>query len=288
MPGQLLISERLYEALLYLYPKKFRAAYGRPMCLTFRDACRAAVRQNGTSGLIAVWFPTLLDLFKSALEERARHGELTMSKTRLIALAGPLTILVGSVWLVASLSDLVRLTGLVEGERIWDLFLAVWALAFFLSFVPMFFALAGTRLRFHPSAGVLGRLGLAVSVAGGAGVIVAVLANLLLGGLAPVVNQLSWANYAAVISFMSIRIGFILFGMDALRNKPLPRWNLLPLLLGLTVVLGLPFEWFGVPGLLPVPWFTPSLHSTLTGTCWVLLGVALMDPGREPQPTAVA
>jgi len=89
MRGELLVSERLYRALLYLYPKKFRAAYGQQMRLTFRDACRVAYRQNGAGGLLALWLPTLLDLFKSALEERARQGEITMSKARLIALAGP-------------------------------------------------------------------------------------------------------------------------------------------------------------------------------------------------------
>ena len=96
--GQLLVSERLYMTLLYLYPKQFRAAYGQHMRLTFRDACRAAYRQNGAGGLLALWLPTLLDLFKSALEERARQGAITMSKVRLTALAGPLTILVGSMW----------------------------------------------------------------------------------------------------------------------------------------------------------------------------------------------
>ncbi len=44
MRGGLLVSERLYGALLYLYPEKFRAAYGQQMRLTFRDACRVAYR----------------------------------------------------------------------------------------------------------------------------------------------------------------------------------------------------------------------------------------------------
>jgi hypothetical protein len=92
-----LISERLYAALLCLYPAPFRAAYSQQMRLTFRDACRAAYRRNGAGGLLALWLPTLLDLFKSALEARARQGEITMSKERLIVLAGPLTIVVGAL-----------------------------------------------------------------------------------------------------------------------------------------------------------------------------------------------
>ena len=119
MRGELLVSERLYGALLYLYPKKFRAAYGQQMRLTFRDACRVAYRRNGAGGLLALWLPTLLDLFKSALEERARQGEITMSKARLIALAGPLTILVGALWVVASLGDFAFQNGLAGDETFW-------------------------------------------------------------------------------------------------------------------------------------------------------------------------
>ena len=205
-----------------------------------------------------------------------------MSKTRLIALAGPLTILVGAMWVVASIGAFAFQTGLARDEA----FVGFLAIPFFFSFVPMLFALIGTRLRFHPSAGGLGQLGLALSVAGCAGVIVSVLANILLGGGAPEVDQRPWVNYAAVVCFLSIRIGYILFGVDALRYTLLPRWNLLPLLLGATVVLSLPFDWFGVPAFLPPQWATPFLHFALTGACWVLLGIALMDPRREPQPTA--
>ena len=285
MPGRLRFSEWLYAALLHLYPKKFRAAYSQQMRLTFRDACQAAYHQNGIGGLLALWFPTLIDLFKSALEERARQGEIIMPRERLIALAGPLTFLVGAVWLVPYIGDLVLRIGPARPERFWDMFLAIWSLAFFVSFVPLLFALLGTRLRFHPSAGTLGRLGLALSMAGCAGLLGSILANLLLSGVAQQNGQPTWVNYAAVVGLLSLMIGYILFGLDALRYKLLPRWNVLPLLLGLTnVVFSLVLDWFGVPALLPLPWVTPFLHSAITGTCWVLMGIALMDPRREPQP----
>ena len=286
MQVELLISERLYSALLNLYPPTFRAMYGQQMRLTFRDACRVAYRQGGTLGLLALWIPTLFDLLKSALEERGRQGEIIMFKERLIALAGPLTILVGSMWVVVSLSDFLLRIGLGGDEKFWDLFVAFLSLPFFLSFVPLLFALIGTGLRYHQAAGVPGKVGLALSVAGCAGVIVAVLANLLLGSVAPEVGQPSWLNYAAVVCLLSIRIGYILFGVDALRYRLLPRWNLLPLLLGSTVVLSFGFEWFGVPAFLPSQWAIPFLHFALTGVCWVLLGMAMMDQSREPQPTA--
>ena len=281
MPGKLLFSERLYGALLYLYPKDFRQTYGQQMRQTFRDACRVTYRRNGASGLLALWLPTLLDLIKSALEAWARQGELTMVKARLIALAGPLTLLVGGIWLLTAPGHLVFQTGLVSDEEL----LGIVSIPFFLSFVPLLFALIGTRLRFHPSAGGLGRLGLALSVAGGAGVIVAVLASIVLGGIAPEVAPGVWVNYAAMICALSIRLGYILFGVDALRLRLLPRWNVLPLLVGLTVVLSLPMYWFGVPAILPPQWANTFLLFAVTGACWVLLGMVMMDKKPAPQPT---
>jgi hypothetical protein len=252
------------------------------MRLTFRDACRVAYHRNGAGGLLALWLPTLFDLFKSALEERAHQGEITMSKARLIAWAGPLTIVVGALWLATSIGNFAFQTGLARDEGL----LGFVILPFLLSFVPLLFAVIGTRLRFHPSAGSLGRLGLALSVAGGLGVIVSVLASILLGGAAPEAAPGLWVNYAAVVSFLSIRIGYILFGVETLRYRLLPRWNVLPLLVGATSVLSLPFEWFGVPAFLPLPGVTPFLHFAISGAGWVLLGIALMDPRRVPQPTA--
>ena len=205
-----------------------------------------------------------------------------MSKARLIALAGSLTILVGAMWVVASIGDFAFRIGLVRDEA----FLGFIFIPFFLSFIPLLLALIGTRLRFHQAASVLGRLGLALSVAGGAGVIVFFLAGILSGMLPPEAVQYSWLNYAGVVSFLSIRIGYILFGVDALRYRLLPRWNLLPSLVGFTVVLSLPLDWFGVPAFLPSQLASPFLHFFTSGACWVLLGIALMDPRREPQPTA--
>jgi len=55
-----------------------------------------------------------------------------------------------------------------------------------LSFFLLLFALMGIRLRFHSSAGIPGRMGLALSVLGAAGVIVSMLARLVLDMAAPV------------------------------------------------------------------------------------------------------
>lgn len=90
----------------------------------------------------------LPDLFKPALEERVRQGEITMSKTRVTALAGPLMVLVGAIWLLEMAGSLLLRILQVGEERFWDLFLTAWATAFVLSFIPLLFALVGNSTAF--------------------------------------------------------------------------------------------------------------------------------------------
>lgn len=284
MQGKHRMSERLYAALLILYSKKFRVAYGQQMCLTFRDACRVAHHRNGMGGLLALWLATLLDLFKSALEERARQGEITMSKERLTALAGPLTIVVGALTLVGPISDLVQLVRPPYTEALWEFFhfrLATLSLAVMLP------AFIGTWLRYKESAGGLGRLGLILNVAGCVTFCLALSADFLLDVL-QLLEHPTGPNYAMAASIVSILIGHILFGIDALRYKLLHRWNAMPLLVGLLfLLLTVPklFVESDSPAYFTLEITIATLQSATIGLCWVLMGVAMMDQRREPQPT---
>jgi hypothetical protein len=286
MRGELLISERLYAALLILYPRRFRAAYGKQMRLTFRDACRVAYQRNGTIGLLAFWLLTLLDLIKSALAERVRQGEITLSKTRLIALAGPLTLLVGAMWVVASIGEVVLLVGPSYVDTFWDHF---YFFPIFLSFILMLPAFILTRLRYHLAAAAPGRLGLNLSIAGCAGTWLFVLSSILIDMVAPALDDGGWPDYVISACVLAIMIGHMLFGMDALRNRLLPRWNVMPLLVGLPTTLLI------VPSLIIESNIHSDFQSVLTtaflrfaftGAGWVLQGIALMEPRRELQPTA--
>jgi hypothetical protein len=280
------ISEQLYGALLYLYPKKFRAAYGQQMCLTFRDACRVAYHQNGVGGLLALWLPTLVDLLKSALEERARQGEIIMSKERLMELAGPLTIVVGALMLVGPISDLVQLVRPPYTEALWEFFHFRTATVSLAVMLPAFI---GTWLRYKESAGGLGRLGLILNVAGCVTFCLALSADFLLDVL-QLLEHPTGPNYAMAASIVSILIGHVLFGIDALRYKLLPRWNAMPLLVGLTIpllgVLSAIIESALRIDRYQVELTIAPLQSSITGVSWVLMGVAMMGQSREPQPTA--
>lgn len=62
------LSERLYKALLYLYPSEFRQAYGTDMLQVFRDMHHDQ-QAHGVSGWIRLWGCILIDLFPSVFKE---------------------------------------------------------------------------------------------------------------------------------------------------------------------------------------------------------------------------
>jgi len=89
---------------------------------------------------------------------------------------------------------------------------------------------------------------------------------------------------------MSILIGHVLFGIDALRYKLLPRWNAMPLLVGLTTpllgVLSVIMESALRIDRYQVERTIAPLQSSITGMCWVLMGIAMM--GQRQAHEAVA
>ena len=72
-------------------------------------------------------------------------------------------------------------------------------------------------------------------------------------------------------------------GVDALRNKLLPRWNVMPLLVGLSPLLLLVPKLFvesNSPVYFALELTIASLQSATVGLCWVLMGIAMM--GQRP------
>jgi hypothetical protein len=65
-------SERLYSALLSLYPLEFRLRFGPEMAQVFRDCCHDALQKGEVAILAAFLLQTLRDLCASAFRERSR------------------------------------------------------------------------------------------------------------------------------------------------------------------------------------------------------------------------
>jgi hypothetical protein len=82
------LSERVYGALLHLYPAGFRARYRAEMVVLFGDQLRDAEAGRGTGGVAATWIRTLIDLARSAVGEHMRrdgtvaHSLATFQPTR--------------------------------------------------------------------------------------------------------------------------------------------------------------------------------------------------------------
>ena len=62
-------SERIYAALMHVYPRAFRAEYGDEMLEYFRDRRRDEKARAGNRGLARLWSRVLLDLASTALHE---------------------------------------------------------------------------------------------------------------------------------------------------------------------------------------------------------------------------
>src|SRR3712207_905295 len=63
-------SERVYRALIRLYPQEVRRRCAQEMALYFGDLCREEWRSGGAMALALLWARTLPDLIFSALKER--------------------------------------------------------------------------------------------------------------------------------------------------------------------------------------------------------------------------
>ncbi|MGH7576384.1 MAG: ADOP family duplicated permease [Longimicrobiales bacterium] len=65
-------SERWFRLVLRLYPAGFRHDMGEALVETYRDRCRAALRQGGVMSLMMVWLRALTDSLRNGLGERVR------------------------------------------------------------------------------------------------------------------------------------------------------------------------------------------------------------------------
>jgi hypothetical protein len=74
-PGNLSIqySERLYSALLSLYPVRFRIRFAPEMVQLFRDCCHDALEKGEVAIVVAFWLRVSRDLCISVLRERGRE-----------------------------------------------------------------------------------------------------------------------------------------------------------------------------------------------------------------------
>ena len=211
-------SVRVYQVLLIVYPTKFQQEYGSEMIQVFQDSCLRAVRQAGTNGMIRLWVVTLLDLLQSALSEHAQK-EVQMKKEMKpedIQLAGGALI-----WgAVAFIIGILLVT--IGGNALWGISVV---LTHLLSMPLVIVGLLAMRNQYGEKIGGFGRnilwmgavLGPFITFIG------------LFGGFSHSLNPL---GILFIIGPGASFACLALFGVVALYKKPLPRWNVTPLIAG--------------------------------------------------------
>src|SRR5690349_2404517 len=65
-------SERLFNALLLLYPISFRVRFAPEMLQLFRDCCHDALEKGEVAVIVAFWVQITRDFFISVVRERSR------------------------------------------------------------------------------------------------------------------------------------------------------------------------------------------------------------------------
>jgi hypothetical protein len=249
-------SDRLYCALLLLYPRAFRREFGPHMAQVFRACCRQAQGERGAIGLLSLWVPVVGDLAVTALQERLSKGGhmFHLSRSVFVRAGGVAAMLGGALSLLISLSHPSGPARAVVPGSVVCLILGV---------VGLHALLWRREGRLGWLGFVLVGVGLVLGLIGMAGSALGILSP---NPVAPVINTGEHAGLAF------IGAGMFLWGIVTLRVNALGRWSALPLVIGLLSLAG------GI--LFPFPdVFAAVEHSAVPlvfAASWILFGYALL------------
>ncbi|MBZ0276052.1 MAG: hypothetical protein K8I60_07910 [Anaerolineae bacterium] len=257
------LSERIYSALLSLYPVDYRHEYGPLMVQIFRDVAHDRYQQQGMAGVMFWWCATLLDLTFTVIEQH-RKVKFTMSKSTFVQITGLLLVLGGAFSAVAAFSqfqpgDHSAYAGIYQ----------VLALLFVPGFLLIGLGCIGLGMRYDQSLGMVGSWSLYLS---GLGALI-----MAAGMVATSIEDSLWNIYlgGGILHVAAL----ITFGLLHVWKPSLPIFRALPLQLagGILIVL-----W----GVLRTD--SAILNNTLSfllflgmGLAWLAIGLAVNRQQRE-------
>lgn len=214
------VSVRLYQALLAAYPSTFQREYGPLMVQAFQDCCLRTIHQSGPNGMFKLWGITFLDLIQSVLSEHTQK-EAQMKrdmKPEDIRRAGWAFILGGISFVVSMFTAVLQ-------YRNWSQFSILFLV--FVSLPLLVFGVLGLRTRYGEQVGEFGKIVLMIGA--------------ILGPVTSLIGfYVSKTDPFWIITFAGpavLFVSLVLFGIVALYTKPLPQWNILPVLAGLSYPL---------------------------------------------------
>lgn len=261
-------SEKIYRALLGLYPRAFRRKYGWQMAQLFHDCRLQAELERRRTGIFGLWVVTLLDLARSAPAEHLLEVN-QMSRARVIRYGGFAATLGGVLFLMSLLTHPSGITrAAVPG-----------------SMVCLFGGVIGLNALLVGRQGKVGRLAFGLVAVGlllgFIGMLGSWLGVLPPNPVAPVINT------GEHLGLVFIGAGLVAWGVVALRARLLGRLSWVPLLVGLLSLSALSIV---VPAAFTS--IEQSVFPMVYSASWVLLGLALVTAsigaGQEAvQPVAV-
>jgi hypothetical protein len=217
-PAWVALSERVYTALLALYPAEFRRDYARWMAQAFRDVTRDTYRREGSAGLALWWGSALFDLAISVIEQR-RKEPLVMPKSILPDWAGRLLIAGGICLALASISQFQ------PGSH--NSYTGIYQISiYFLGPAYLFIGLAclGLPTRYRERFEPLSRITLYVA---GFGALLSMASFL----MTPLISEWFWA--VAMIGLILHIIGMVVFGFANITRPFIPGIRTVPLMTGI-------------------------------------------------------
>jgi hypothetical protein len=269
VPGIIAFSDRLYRLLLWLYPADHRREYGPLMAQVFRDQCRTAYLREGALGVLWMWFPLVVDLTVTLVEEHRRKG-FSMSKESFARFSSPLLMLGGLAWALSSYSQLQPGSHYVFWGT-YQLSIAMIAPGFLLTGA----GLIGLQARYGAQVGRVGQAGLLAAVLG------AVVSAA--GVFAMAVVDDSWWS-AFIIGFVLHFVGLLAFALTALRSGALAgRSWLLALVAGIGLIPLIILLFPNAQGEVSGAQWEDFAMLLVIGLGWMAFGFGLRGDQRQPQ-----
>jgi hypothetical protein len=281
-------SERVYRALIRLYPEEVRRRYAEEMVGYFGDLCREEWHSRGAKGMVLLWARTLPDLVFSVLKERGTNflrGAYLPVAPEVVARLGALSALLGGSLGVA----LILVYTLAISYQLNWLLDSVWVTMPVLTFATLLsvlgtFGLYGTLVARSGRPGVLALSGVTLAALSAVSFLAlyAYTTAEMLGWLWPEGEGMSWWEMTRDVILLQIAtgssaLGLLLLGVSAFRASLFGRLRALPLAVA-------PL-WPASTGLLTLPNGFGMLHYALF-CALPFLGAALL--GRvmlEHHPT---
>jgi hypothetical protein len=282
-PSPVSFSLSLYETLLKTYPSGFRHEYGPHMAQVFRDCCLRTYHLSGLPGILSLWTHTLLDYFKSVVEEHMQKG-VHMSKSKFIRLSGWSFVLGGIALMVALLAgsrDVPEYSRYNAASRPIDLYFEyAEAILIPAAMLLLLVGMIGLYFRYSQKTNGFGRFSLILGMVGG---VVSFLGTLV-GSLQLELSESDAVWWAFIGGLTLYFLSLVAFGIAAIRGNLLPRWNGVPIMAGIWIpLMFLLSEFFGGWEISDVIQFGVMALTTLG---LIALGVILGSDSREMVATS--